>query len=77
MLGTWSGELESGSQVKMSLAAVGMETPTLAVFRTYLDRIVAYELDLSIEKREAPLFRRAPGRRNDWYCRLATRAHGL
>jgi hypothetical protein len=40
----------------MSLAAAGMETPTIAVSRSYLDRIVAHELALSIEKREAPPF---------------------
>ena len=38
------------------LAAAGMDTPTLAVSRSYLDRIVAHELALSIEKREAPPF---------------------
>jgi hypothetical protein len=52
----WSGEPESGRQIKMSLAAAGMDTPTLAVSRTYLDRIMAHELALSIEKREAPPF---------------------
>jgi hypothetical protein len=52
----WSGEPESGRQIEMSLAAAGMDTPTLAVSRTYLDRIVAHELALSIEKREAPPF---------------------
>ena len=40
----------------MSLAAAGMDAPTLAVSRSYLDRIVAHELALSIEKREAPPF---------------------
>jgi hypothetical protein len=52
----WSGEPESGRQIEMSLAAAGMDTPTLAVSRTYLDRILAHELALSIEKREAPPF---------------------
>ncbi|HEV7602435.1 MAG TPA: hypothetical protein VGO49_19530 [Bradyrhizobium sp.] len=51
----WSGEPESGRQIKMTLAA-GMGTPTLAVSRKYLDRIMAHELALSIEKGEAPPF---------------------
>jgi len=50
----WSGEPESVRQIEMSLAAAGMDTPTLAVSRSYLDRIVAHELALSIERREAP-----------------------
>lgn len=52
----WSGEPESRRQIETSLAAAGMDTPTLAVSRSYLDRIVAHELALSIEKREAPPF---------------------
>jgi len=52
----WSGEPESRRQIEMSLAAAGMNTPTLAVSRSYLDRIVAHELALSIEKRKAPPF---------------------
>jgi hypothetical protein len=52
----WSGEPESRRQIEMSLAAAGMDTPTIAVSRSYLDRIVAHELALSIEKREAPPF---------------------
>jgi hypothetical protein len=52
----WSSEPESRRQIEMSLAAAGMDTPTLAVSRSYLDRIVAHELALSIEKWEAPPF---------------------
>jgi hypothetical protein len=52
----WSGEPESRRQIEMSLAAAMMNTPTLAVSRSYLDRIVAHELALSIGKREAPPF---------------------
>jgi hypothetical protein len=52
----WSGEPESRRQIETSLAAAGMDSPTLAVSRSYLDRIVAHELALSIEKREAPPF---------------------
>jgi len=52
----WSGEPESRRQIETNLAAAGMDTPTLAVSRSYLDRIVAHELALSIEKREAPPF---------------------
>ena len=52
----WSGEPESRRQIEMGLAAAGMDTPTLAVSRSYLDRIVAHELALNIEKREVPPF---------------------
>src|SRR6476620_1026800 len=52
----WSGEPESRRQIERSLAAAGMDTPTLAVYRSYFDRVVAHELALSIEKREAPPF---------------------
>jgi hypothetical protein len=52
----WSGEPESRRQVEMSLAAAGMDAPTIAVSRSYLDRTVAHQLALSIEKREAPPF---------------------
>ena len=52
----WSGELESRHQIEMSLAAAGMDAPTIAVSRSYLDRTVAHQLALSIEKREAPPF---------------------
>jgi hypothetical protein len=51
----WSGEPESPRQIKMSLAA-GLDTPTLAVSRSYLDRVVAHELALRIDRREAPPF---------------------
>jgi hypothetical protein len=52
----WSGEPESRRSIETSIAAAGMNTPTLAVSRSYLDRIVAHELALRIEKREAPPF---------------------
>ncbi|MGA9090016.1 MAG: hypothetical protein WB420_13005, partial [Bradyrhizobium sp.] len=52
----WSGEPESRRQIETSLAAAGMDTPTLAVSRSYLDRIVAHELAVSIEKQETPPF---------------------
>jgi hypothetical protein len=52
----WSGEPESRRQIEMHLAAAGMETPTLAVSRSYLDRTVAHQLALCIEKGEAPPF---------------------
>src|SRR6202022_3142938 len=52
----WSGQPESRRQIEMSLAAAGMEAPTLAVSRSYLDRSVAHHLALSIEKGEAPSF---------------------
>jgi hypothetical protein len=50
----WCGEPESRRRIEMSLAAAGMDAPTLAVSRSYLDRTVAHHLALSIEKREAP-----------------------
>jgi hypothetical protein len=49
----WSGEPESRRQIEMSVAAAGMDTPKIAVSRSYLDRTVAHHLALSIEKREA------------------------
>src|SRR5258708_1014081 len=52
----WSGEPESRRRIEMSLAAAGVDAPTLTVSRSYLDRIVAHQLALSIEKREAPPF---------------------
>jgi hypothetical protein len=52
----WSAEPESRRRIEMSLAAAGMGAPTLAVSRSYLDRIVAHQLALSIEKGEAPPF---------------------
>ena len=52
----WSGEPESRRRIEMSLAAAGMDAPTIAVSRSYLDRTVAHQLALSIEKREAPPF---------------------
>src|SRR5260370_1361508 len=46
----WSGEPESRRQIEMHLAAAGMETPTLSVSPSYLDRTVADRLALGIEK---------------------------
>ncbi len=51
----WSGEPESRRRIEMSLAAAA-DAPTLAVSRSYLDRTVAHQLALSIDKREAPPF---------------------
>ncbi len=50
----WSGEPESRRQIEASLASAGMAAPTLAVSRSYLDRIVAHHLALGAEKGEAP-----------------------
>jgi hypothetical protein len=52
----WSGEPESRRQIELSIDAAGMDAPTLAVSRSYLDRTVAHALALSIEKRETPPF---------------------
>jgi hypothetical protein len=50
----WSGEPESRRRIEASLAGAGMDAPTLAVSRSYLDRTVAHHLALSTEKGEAP-----------------------
>jgi hypothetical protein len=51
----WSGEPESRRRTETTLAAAG-DAPMLGVSRSYLDRIVAHQLALTIEKREAPPF---------------------
>jgi hypothetical protein len=51
----WSGEPESSRRIAASLAAAGMDAPTLAVSRSYLDLTVAHHLALTIAKREVPL----------------------
>ncbi|MGA7489375.1 MAG: hypothetical protein WBW74_20815 [Xanthobacteraceae bacterium] len=50
----WSSEPESRRRIEASLAGAGMDAPTLAVSRPYLDRMVAHHLALSTEKGEAP-----------------------
>lgn len=50
----FSGEPETRRQIEMSLAAGGVGAPTLPVSRSYLDRTVAHQLALCIEKGEAP-----------------------
>ena len=52
----WRGEPESRRRIEISLAAARMDVPTLAVSRSYLDRTVAHQLALSIEKQQAPPF---------------------
>jgi hypothetical protein len=52
----FSSEPGSRRQIEKSLAAAGMGLPKLAVSRAYLDRTVAHQLALSIEKEEAPPF---------------------
>jgi hypothetical protein len=52
----WSGEPRSPSQIEMILATAAKETPTLAICRSYLDRTVAHQMALGIEKGEAPPF---------------------
>jgi hypothetical protein len=47
---------ETCRQIEKSLAVAGGDTPTLPVSRSYLDRIVAHQLALSIEKGEVPPF---------------------
>jgi hypothetical protein len=52
----WSGEPESPRQIEASLIVAGMDARMLAVSRSYLDRMVAHHLALTIEKGEAPPF---------------------
>ena len=52
----WSSEPESRRAIEASLAMAGMDAPTLAVSRSYLDRAVAHHLALSTQKQEAPPF---------------------
>jgi hypothetical protein len=49
----WSGEPESRRRAEATLADAGTNAPVLAVSRSYLDRITAHHLSLSVE-REAP-----------------------
>ena len=50
----WSSEPETRRQIEESLAGAGMKAPTLAVSRSYLDRMVAHHLALGAEKGEVP-----------------------
>jgi hypothetical protein len=50
----WIGEPESRRWIEATLASSGMAAPTLAVSRSYLDRIVAHHLALGVEKGETP-----------------------
>jgi len=52
----WSGEPESRRRVEATLAASGLDTPMLPVSRSYLDRVLAHHLAVSIEKGETPPF---------------------
>jgi hypothetical protein len=52
----FGSEPGSRRQIEKSLATAGMGLPSLAVSRSYLDRTVAHQLALSIEKGEAPPF---------------------
>jgi hypothetical protein len=52
----WSGEPESRRRIEAALAQSDMNSPMLAVSRSYLDGIVAHHLALSIEKGEPPPF---------------------
>ena len=50
----WSGTPESRRMVEATLAQSDMNIPMLAVSRSYLDRMVAHHLALSVEKGEPP-----------------------
>jgi hypothetical protein len=50
----WSGLPESRRQVEANLASAGMPAATLAVSRSYLDRVVAHHLALGVETGTAP-----------------------
>lgn len=46
----WSGGPESCRRVEATLADSGMDAPMLRVSRSYLDRVLAHHLALSVEK---------------------------
>jgi hypothetical protein len=50
----WSGEPETRRGIDETLAAARMNTPMLAVSRSYLDRMVAHHLALTAEKGGVP-----------------------
>jgi hypothetical protein len=52
----WSGEPESRRRIDATLAEFGANAPILSVSRSYLDRVLAHHLALSIEKGEPPPF---------------------
>jgi hypothetical protein len=52
----WSGEPESRRRIETTLAEFGANAPILPVSRSYLDRVLAHHLALSIEKGEPPPF---------------------
>jgi len=52
----WSGEPESLRRVRATLAGAGMDAPTLAVSRSYLDRSLSHHLALAIDRGEVPPF---------------------
>src|SRR5438876_537025 len=50
----WSGEPESRRRIEATLAESGMDAPMLAVSRSYLDRVLAHQLALSVERGAPP-----------------------
>jgi hypothetical protein len=73
----WSSEPESRRRTEMTLAAAGFDAPRLAVSRSYLDRTMAHQLALSIEKREAPPFGLLQVAETIGGADWQTRTHGL
>lgn len=71
----FSGEPETRRQIEMTLAAAGMGALTLPVSRTYLDRTVAHQLALTIERGKRSACSRSPrppaaviGNPRVWLC---------
>jgi hypothetical protein len=52
----WSGEPASRRRLEADLVAAGLDAPTLAVSRAYLDSVVAQHLALTVEKGQASPF---------------------
>ena len=50
----WTGEPESRRRVESTLADAGMNAPMIAVSRSYLDRITAHNLALSVDRAAPP-----------------------
>jgi hypothetical protein len=50
----WTGEPESRRRVEATLAEAGMNAPMIVVSRSYLDRITAHNLALSLERAAPP-----------------------
>jgi hypothetical protein len=50
----WTGEPESPRRIEAAMAAAGINLPTLAVSRSYLNRMVSHHLALTTDQGKAP-----------------------